>query len=122
MRRWLYGTSGDGSYIFGQLAFVPDMPDVPDDPEGALDPVEPVDPVDGVLVDGVVVLVAALAATAPPATRAPETAMTAMAFRMGLMYFTSLLLLDYDTSRRPRTGGSVRAHEEGGKTANVETG
>lgn len=74
-----------GSYMLGQFAgAVPDAGAV--DPE---DPVDPVDPDDGV----VVVLVAALAATAPPATRAPETARTAAALRIGLMYVTSFVLV-----------------------------
>lgn len=76
-----------GSYMLGQFAgAVPDA--------GAVDPEDPVDPVDGVFDDGVVVvLVAALAATAPPATRAPETARTAAALRIGLMYVTSFVLV-----------------------------
>ena len=78
MRRVLWETSEVG-YMFGQFALA--VPDVPDDP------------VDGVFEDGVVVvlLVAALAAAAPPATRAPETARTAAALRMGLMFLTSFV-------------------------------
>jgi hypothetical protein len=73
--------------MLGQLCAVPDAPGA-GAPDGAVEP-DP-DDVDGVLEDGVVVLlVAALAATAPPATRAPETARTAAAFRMGLIFLTS---------------------------------
>jgi hypothetical protein len=67
-------------HMFGQLAF--DAPDEPDEPDAGVVVLGVVDPV-----------VAACAATAPPVTRAPETAITAAALRIGLMFTSSIAWL-----------------------------